>query len=156
MKAPDNVNKFLNKILKTELTSINQYFLHARMLKNWGLENLGKHEYKKSIGEMKHADAIIERVFMLEGLPNLQDVSKIRIGEDVSDIISCDLALERDFHVDLKEAIAYMEETQDFVSRQLLVDLLDDNEEQIDWLETQQELIEKMGLQNYLQSQAES
>ncbi|NOL48623.1 bacterioferritin [Pelistega europaea] len=155
MKAANDVNKLLNKVLKIELTAINQYFLHARMLKNWGLEGLGKHEYKKSIEEMKHSDAIIERVFLLEGLPNLQDLGKIRIGEDVEDIIACDLALEHDLHAELKAAITQIEQAEDFVTRKLLVHLLDENEEQIDWLETQQDLIKSMGLENYIQSQME-
>lgn len=155
MKATNDVNKVLNKVLKIELTAINQYFLHARMLTNWGLNSLGKHEYKKSIEEMKHSDDIIERVFLLEGLPNLQDLGKIRIGEDVADIIACDLALEQELHTELKAAIAYMEQSEDFVSRKLLVHLLDENEEQIDWLETQQELIKSIGLENYIQSQIE-
>ena len=156
MKGDPTVIKHLNAQLKNELTAINQYFLHARMLRHWGLDKLGQQEYKKSIQDMKDADRLIERIFMLEGLPNLQDLHKLLIGENTPEILSCDLRLEKVSEETLKEGIAYCESVRDYVSRDLLLGILDHTEEQIDWLETQIALIDKVGLPNYLQSQLDS
>ena len=153
MKGDPNVIKLLNDQLTNELTAINQYFLHSRMYRHWGFEKLGKKEYDESIGEMKHADKLIERVLMLDGLPNLQALHKLMIGETVPEILHCDLQLEHVSHKSLKEGISVCEQARDYVSRELLEAILDDTEEHIDWLETQIELIEQVGLQNYLQSQ---
>ena len=155
MKGVPIVIQHLNAQLKNELTAINQYFLHARMLNHWGFTKLGKHEYDESIGEMKHADRLIERIFMLDGLPNLQDLHKLLIGEDVPEVLSCDHRLEVAAQATVKEAMAYCESVRDYVSRDLFQDILNDTEEHIDWLETQMELVQRVGLQNYLQSQME-
>lgn len=153
MKGDATVIEHLNKVLKNELTAINQYFLHSRIYKDWGLNSLGDYEYEESVDEMKHADQLIERVLFLEGLPNLQDLGKLRIGENVQEMLQCDLDLELDALPDLRAAIAYCEAHKDYVSRELFDAILKSEEEHVDWLETQLALIEKTGLENYCQSQ---
>jgi bacterioferritin len=152
MQSDPKVIQYLNAELKNELTAINQYFLHARLYKHWGFEGLGKHEYDESIEEMKHADRLIERIFMLDGLPNLQDLDKLLIGEDVLEVLQCDLKLEQSAQAKCREAIVYCESVKDFVSREIFVDILDDTEEHIDWLEIQIGLVDKVGIANYQQS----
>ena len=150
MKGDAKVIEYLNKALYNELTAINQYFLHAKMLKNWGFKELAEHEYKESIDEMKHADKLSERILFLDGLPNFQALGKLRIGETPREILECDLALEQEALPPLREAIAYCESVADYVSRQLFVDILDSEEEHIDWLEIQLSVIDRIGEPNYL------
>ena len=152
MKGDDKVIEHLNKVLRNELTAINQYFLHARMYKNWGLHKLNEHEYSESMDEMKHADLLIERILFLEGLPNLQDIGKLMIGQQPREMLQCDLDLERMAVPDLKGAIAHCEQCGDYVSRELFERILESEEEHMDWLETQFERIERVGIENYLQS----
>jgi len=153
MKGNAKVLSHLNAVLKNELTAINQYFLHSRMLRDWGLHRLAAHEYDESVDEMKHADKLIERILFLEGLPNLQDLHKLMIGENVPEILACDLQLEEKAMPDLQKAIDDCEKLGDYGSRELFSRILESEEEHIDWLETNLELIEKVGLENYLQSQ---
>ncbi len=153
MKGNAEIIQLLNRQLQHELTAINQYFLHARMYKNWGFDSLGKHEYDESIEEMKHADQLIERILLLEGLPNLQELGKLMIGEKVEECVACDLKLEQISHDTLKSAIAACEVEKDYISREILESILEDTEEHIDWLETQLDVMQKIGIQNWLQSQ---
>ena len=156
MKGDAKVIEYLNKILGNELIAINQYFLHSRMYKDWGLKELAEHEYEESIDEMKHADQLVERILFLEGLPNLQDLGKLLIGESTREMLECDLKLEMIAIPDLRDAIEHCESVRDYVSRDLLRGILDSEEEHVDWLETQLDLIDKVGEQNYLQSKMNS
>ena len=153
MKSDPQVLAHLNAQLKNELTAANQYFLHYRMLKHWGFERLAKKEYEESIGEMKHADRLMERIFVLDGLPNLQDLGKLLVGEDVPEVLSCDLQSETGAQRTIKDGIAFCESARDYVSRDLLQGILEDTEAHVDYLETQIDLIAKVGLENYLQTQ---
>ena len=156
MKGDQKVIEHLNKALKLELTTVNQYFLHARMYKNWGFERLAKIEYDESIDEMKHADELVERILYLEGLPNLQDLDKLYIGESIKECLECDLGAEERGHPLYFEAIEYCESVRDFVSREILTRILESEEEHIDFLETQLELIGKIGEERYMQSQMQA
>ena len=156
MRGDQTVIQHLNAALKNELTAINQYFLHSRMLNNWGVSKLGKYEYEQSIDEMKDADKLIERILFLDGLPNLQDLDKLLIGENVREILECDLRLEHAAITRLREAIAHCEGVRDFVTRDMLSEMLEGEEDQVDFLETQFELIDRVGLENYIQLQSGS
>jgi len=153
MKGDLKVIEFLNRVLRNELTAINQYFLHSRIFKDWGLTALGDYEFQESVDEMKHADQLIERILFLEGLPNMQDIGKLRIGEHTQEMLASDLALEMDAIPDLREAIEYCESCRDYVSRDLFDSILDSEEGHVDWLETQLDLISRVGIENYQQSQ---
>ena len=154
MKGDPKVIEFLNKALKNELTAINQYFLHSRMLNDWGVTKLGKKEHEESIEEMHHADWLIERILFLSGLPNLQDLGKLHIGETVEEILECDMKVEENAIPLLRDAIEYCEKVRDYVSRDLFAKILDNEEEHVDFIETQQELIKQIGIQNYIQMQS--
>ena len=151
MQGNAEIIDFLNRVLKNELTAINQYFLHSRMLKNWGIEGLAKHEYDESVDEMRHADALVERILFLEGLPNLQDLGKLMIGETTQEILECDLRLEHEAIPAVREAIAACEAEADYITREILEKILEGEEEHVDWLETQLGLIERMGIENFIQ-----
>ena len=153
MKGDPKVIEYLNCVLRNELTAINQYFLHSRMFNDWGLKALGDYEFQESVDEMKHADALIERILFLEGLPNMQHMGKLRIGENTREMLECDLALEMEAIPDLREAVEYCESCKDFVSRDLFDQILSSEEEHVDWLETQLDLIERVGVENYQQTQ---
>jgi bacterioferritin len=155
MKGSQNIIDALNSVLTRELTAINQYFLHARMLQNWGLNKIGKLEYDASIDEMKHADMVIKRILFLEGLPNLQKLNMLKIGQTVEEIIKADLEVEYDAVPNLRACIKLAEQEQDFASRELFLSILKSEEHHIDWLETQRDLIQKIGIQNFMQSQIE-
>jgi bacterioferritin len=155
MKGDAKVIELLNTVLKNELTAINQYFLHARMLRNWGISELAKKEYEESVDEMKHADWLVERILFLEGLPNLQDLGKLRLGEDVAEVINCDLALEMDSMPQLREAIKHCEKAQDDISRELLEKILESEEDHVDWLEIQKGLIDRIGIERFILLQSE-
>src|SRR5210317_455809 len=152
MKGDPKVIEHLNRVLRNELSAINQYFLHSRMFKDWGLKALADYEFHESVDEMKHADALVERILFLEGLPNMQDIGKLRIGEHTREMWECDLALELQAIPDLRKAIAHCESVQDYVSRDLFDQILDSEEEHVDWLETQIDLIDRVGIENYQQS----
>ncbi|MCL4677437.1 MAG: bacterioferritin [Alphaproteobacteria bacterium] len=156
MKGDKKILELLNDALKKELTAVNQYFLHARMLDNWGITKLGKHEYKESIEEMMHADTLIQRILFLDGIPNLQSLGKLMIGENVKEVLECDLKLELDGVKTYREAVAYAEKVKDFVSRDLFAKILADEEGHVDYLETQLNMIKQMGIQNYIQLNSES
>jgi bacterioferritin len=153
MKGEQKIIEHLNRVLKNELTAINQYFLHSRIFKDWGLTKLADHEHAESLDEMKHADQVIERTLFLDGLPNIQDIGKVMIGENVKEALECDLKLEMMAIPDLRAAVSDAEELKDFVSRDIFRSILDAEEEHVDWLETQLDLVEKIGIENYLQSQ---